>query len=268
MSAWHSLYLPVADAAAVAVPLRESLAALGYTLFDPFGTMPGRAYPKAVRLFVAPPNGGWIRVVGEPDARQLPALSALAPVVYATLDAATPIRVYASGAESDVEALSPYLRAGKTTDDLRAARSSPTLTIADEQPDGLPMGALPDEVRALAGGIDLKHAQSIFARLTGSALKRAGQDSTTADAARSLIAASHPPVWIAPAGRQLQAFMACLTVPDDWQSPDFVTLRDAYQVAARLRLRPNADLYPGDAEALAQVSNPLDYTPIYGGSAG
>ena len=55
-------------------------------------------------------------------------------------------------------------------------------------------------------------------------------------------------------------------MPSDWHAPDFTTLRDAYQVAERRQRRPNAGLYPGDAEALAAVPDALAYTPVYGGS--
>jgi hypothetical protein len=56
-----------------------------------------------------------------------------------------------------------------------------------------------------------------------------------------------------------------LTIPSDWQEPDFVTLRDAYQLHERRRRNPNAPLYPGDAEAMEAVSDALDYIVLYAG---
>jgi hypothetical protein len=59
--------------------------------------------------------------------------------------------------------------------------------------------------------------------------------------------------------------MNCLTIPLGWISPDFVALRDAYQLHERRRRNPNAMLYPGDAEAMAAVPNALDYAVVYAG---
>jgi hypothetical protein len=106
----------------------------------------------------------------------------------------------------------------------------------------------------------------MFARLTGTTLKKAGGDDN-ADAAHALIAAGQPPDWSAGGGAKISRLMGLLTVPHDWREPDFVTLRDAYQLHLRRQRRPNADLYPGDAEAMAAVPNALDYTPIYAGAS-
>src|SRR5215213_3311639 len=119
MTFWSSLYLPCDDELRVASTLHESLTALGYKLFDPFGIIPGKAYPKAVRLFVAPPTGSWIRVIGTPDDGQLANMSQIAPCLALALDGQqADIRVYAGGAETPVDALAPYLRAGRTVDDI------------------------------------------------------------------------------------------------------------------------------------------------------
>ncbi len=268
MTFWSSLYLPCADALPVVEAARDSLTALGYILFNPFGLLPGPAYPQAARLFVAPARSGWVRVVGQPDTRQLPLLSRLAPLLSLTLDGSeASIRVFQGGDSSTVEALAPWLRPGRSAADLSRIATTPDLrVIGQPEATALPLDALPAEVQSLAGSIDLKRAQKMFARMTGDATRRGGTDDGVASAARGLIAAGNPPDWDSAGGRRLQALMGCLTVPADWRAPDFTTLRDAYQVSERRQRRPGSSLYPGDAEALAAVPDALDYAPVYGGS--
>lgn len=265
MSAWHSLFLPGAEAATVAASLRDSAAALGYAAFDSFGLIPGRSYPHAVRLFVGPPSGGWVRVIGAPDPRQLPTLSHIGPVLALGLDGGSAsITLWQDGDEQDAEAFAPWLRDGFSVDDIRRI-----LDADDSGPrraDALPFDALPDDIQRMAGGVDSKQARSMFARLTKSTMQRAGADAQTADNARALLAAGEPPDWTSGGGARISRLMGCLTVPNDWREPDFTTLRDAYQLHLRRQRRPNADLYPGDAEALAAVPNALDYTPVYAGA--
>jgi hypothetical protein len=265
MTFWSSLYLPCDDAPRVASTLRESLTALGYKLFDPFGIIPGKAYPKAVRLFVAPPAAGWIRVVGVPDSGQFATLSQIAPCLALALDGQqADIRVYVDGAESSVDALAPYLRAGRTVDDITHPLAAPDLHVTSRE-DVLPINALPDDVRSMAGNVDMKQAQNMFNRLAGTVSKRAGQNEDMASAARSLIAAGSPPDWNSAGGKRIRALVGVLSIPEGWQSPEFTVLRDAYQLHARRKRNPNADLYPGDAEALLAVPDALAYVPVYGG---
>ncbi len=262
---WQSLYLSCVDRDAVVSALRDSLVALRYELYDPFGLIPGNAYPQTVRLFVAPPQADWVRVIGEPDARLLPDLSRLGLCLGLALDgSAARIAVYAHGEQADPQsALTAHLRPASTADDLRRALAeSPAAgNEARERPapDSLPLDALPEDVQAMAQGVDLRQAQKMFNRLSGQLLKKG--DSA---AARELLAGNAPD-WDSPGGRQLAALMACLTAPENWREPDFTTLRDAYQLHARRRRSPSARLYPGDAEALAKVPDALEYVPVYGG---
>src|SRR4051794_39071268 len=108
MTSWSSLYLPCADN--VAETLKDALKALGYQQYDPFGLIPGKAYLQAVRLFVAPANEGWTRVIGEPDASMLAPLSLLAPCLLIELDGDTAtFTAYAEGEISTPEvAFAPY----------------------------------------------------------------------------------------------------------------------------------------------------------------
>jgi hypothetical protein len=218
-----------------------------------------------VRLFVTPERGGWVRVIGEPDPR-LPGLlsrgrAALALTLDGTAAAAT---VWKDGGETSLDALAPYLRPGRTPGDLARALTAP-VALPNALSPSLPLNALPDDVRALADRVSPGKAESLFARLAGTAARRAGQDAADADAARRLIAAGQPADWDSPGGRRLTAFVACLTVPDGWREPAFVALRDAYQLHERRRRSPDAALYPGDAEAMARAPDALDYTPVYAG---
>ncbi|GIL08499.1 MAG: hypothetical protein BroJett033_0100 [Chloroflexota bacterium] len=263
-ASWDSLYLRSADASAVAAALRGALTALDYTLFDPFAPLPGPAYPRAVRLFVAPAQDGWVRVLGAPDTRALPALSAGGLCLYAALSgAAAHIAAWVDGAEADLpRALQPYARPGC---DLAAALANPTAPPVEPAaaPDAL-LGALPPDVQPLADRVNLKQAQGMLDRFSGGLLKRAGADPDAEAAARAL-AANAGPDWNSPGGSRIRALMACLTIAPSWREPDFTALRDAYQLHLRRRRRPDARLYPGDADALARVPDALAYTPVYAG---
>lgn len=269
MTIWSSLYFPSADTEIIAARTRDSLTALDYTLYNPFGLMPGKAYPHTVRLFVAPAEAGWVRVVGVPDVRQLPALSRGTVCLWLALDGSeADIALFADGDHADPAALTPHLNPGTTLDDLRAALDSPHLhTIEPDTDADVPLALLPDDVQTLAADIDQQQAQRLFNRLTRSLLNRSGGSDDVAKAAHDLIHAQHPPNWNSPGGQRIRAVMTLLTVPDGWRDPDFTTLRDAYQVHERKRRKPGADLYPGDAEAMAHVMNALDYVPVYAGRA-
>jgi len=253
MTSWRSLYLPFADKNAITTAIDAALIALGYQRYDPFGIVPGKAYPQAVRLFLAPERGGWTRLIGESDAALLPELSRLAPVLSIELDdTKAHISAYADGAASALE--TAFVRSARTPDCLAFALEQ-TGSSGSAALGGVALDALPGDVQALAQNIDLKQANSMFARLSGSLAPKSG------GAPSDLLQQPH---WNSAGGAQITALMDCLGVPD-WRDPDFVTLRDAYALHERRRRSPNARLYPGDAETLAAVPNAFDYTPIYAG---
>jgi hypothetical protein len=272
-ASWTSLYFPCEDSTPLATALQESLTALGYTLYNPFGILPGKAYPQSVRLFVSPPVNGWTRVIGEPDARQLPALSKHWLCLSIVLDGReAQIDVYVNGEQAEPEtAFIPYLRDGRTSSDLNKALYSAALNLVEteqtSQPQMLvvPVDDLPEDVRDMAGQVNPAQAQKLFERLSGSLMQKVSPGENVADEAQAMLAGGNAPDWNNAGGQRIRALMACLTVPDDWREPDFVTLRDAYQLHARRQRKPDARLYPGDAEAMQRVPNALDYTPVYGG---
>lgn len=255
---WDSLYLPSANQDAIVSQLHTCLNDLGYQAFDPFGIIPGKAYKHAVRLFVAPPVDGWVRIIGTPDPRMLATLTASIPGLYIALDDDRAIiQAYARSNLRDTAAvLKPYLREGFTLDHLRHALAADDLPAGDT--DSI-FDHLPQDIQALGGQVNPQQAQKMFERLSGNLMRKVGGDG---DAARDLMRGAD---WNSPGGRRLQALMRCLTIPANWREPDFVTLRDAYQLHARRRRKPDARLYPGDEDIMARVPDALDYVPVYGG---
>jgi len=270
MALWHSLYLPCDSdntTPSVSRVLQETLVSLGYTLYNPFGLIPGKAYAETVKLFVSPAQDGWIRILSAADcqpAELQPGLSTQGLCLYMALDGdSATIRVLVNQAESTPEtAFAPYLSSSAAN--LDHALHSAELRVVPNQPspETSAFAILPDDMQSLAGQIDKKQAEKMFARLSKNLMGRAGGD---ADAANRLLAGEGAPNWDSPGGRRISAVMDCLTVPANWREPDFTSLRDAYQLHERRRRNPQAMLYPGDAEAMAKVENALEYTPVYGG---
>lgn len=266
--AWNFLYSRSEDAEAVSQLLQRSLTDLGYTLYNPFGLIPGKAYTRSVRLFVAPSGNGWVKIIGEPDERLLANLSQNSLVLYTALDKAqADIRAYLNGNPADlVSALTPFLRPNLTPDDLRRALETTSNVIQDDpQSSGLPFDALPDNIKGMAGNVNSGQAQKMFNRLSGDLMKKVA-GTGQADAARALVSGGDSPDWNSSGGAQIKALMSCLTLLDNWREPDFDTLRDAYQLHERRRRNPNARAYPGDDKIMAKVPDALIFTPIYGGA--
>ena len=265
---WNSLHLSCADTAVITPHIQQILTEQGYTLFDPFGDKRTPPYADSVRLFVSPVVNGWTRIIGTitPDgslqAALLPALSALGLTLALTLhnDGNAEIAIYADQNPADWHALEPHLKPNQTLNALQRA-SSAHYTPGKQSDSVIPMDVLPPEVQNMAQNLNPRHINRMFNKAMKSISKRMGSDQ---DAARDLLSGSQPD-WTSSGGQRLRAVMACLTTPDGWMTPDFVTLRDAYQLHRRRQRKPDAALYPGDAEALAAVPDALDYTPIYGG---
>lgn len=270
MSIWHSLYLSCADATpreTIVETLKQALSTQGYTLYNPFGIMPGMTYPQTVRLFVAPQAGNWIRILGEPDMTLLPTLSQHGALLSTRLAGDTAeINVYQHGAEADVvTVLASYLPADKSPDDLAQMLQSDTFNlprIGSDQPQmmAVPLDALPEDVQQMAQGISAKHADKLFGKMTRK-LVGGGEE---AEAARALLQ-NRAADWNSPGGGRIRALMELLQMPLHWREPDFSTLRDAYQLHSRHQRKPDMNLLPGDAEAMAAVPNALEYVPVYGG---
>lgn len=269
-ASWDSLYLPSADAERAVALLRDTLVSDGYQLYDPFGLIPGRTYSSTVRLFVGPQTPQWLRIIGAIDEELMRSISHLGLCLWLSLDGAQArIETWREGDRIELhDELIAHLRPGLDAADLKQALSGDGLALKETTPD-LFLQNLPDDVQALAGKVDKGQAQKMFDRLSGGLMKKvaqhAGSESDSmADAARSLIAANGPN-WRSADGQKLIALAACLDLPENWREPDFVTLRDAYQLHNRLRRKPQAHRYPGDEETMSRVPNALEYVPVYGG---
>lgn len=265
---WNSLYCPSNDAGQIAAALRDALVAAGYELYNPFALSPGHAYRESIKTFTAPSADGWVRMVGFVDEAVLLALSQTALCLVLSLDTAfAPIRLYHQGQIIPPgEALTPYLHPGRTINHLEqilAGLVEATSPVPATAP--LPLNLLPADIQSLAQGVNPGQAQNLFARLSGDVLKKVTRDSAQVEGARALLSQNAQPDWNSPAGQQIQALMSNLTTPENWREPDFDALRHAYPLHQRRAQRPNARLYPGDAELMNAVPDALAYLPIYGG---
>jgi hypothetical protein len=273
MTIWYSLYLPFDDNAtrdlsgshaspSIAETLKAELVAHGYTLFDPFAVLPGKSYPQAVRLFVAPVDDGWMRVIGAIDPAVRPLLlsplSEFAPCLLVELDGAEAhIEAYMEGEPAPPQIA--FMTYAREHDCIRLALESLVESKGSPTVGGLPLDALPTNIQEMAGSIDSKQAEALFARMSGTLAQKTGGSAEARDMLRQ-------PDWNSVGGARISALMKCLRITG-WRAPDFVTLRDAYALHIRRRRSPNATLYPGDSETLTAVPNALDYTPIYAGKA-
>ncbi|RMG82114.1 MAG: hypothetical protein D6712_15155 [Chloroflexi bacterium] len=262
MKRWSNLFLFSAERDAIIATLQTALQELGYTLYNPFGGMPGLAYPQTVKLFVSPPEGDIIRIIGEPINELLPPLSQCGLCLMLSFDEeSASIMLYQHGQETSLQALAPYLREGKTLADVEAAlNNTPIVDDEHEHLSDVPLTALPEDMQTLAQGVNPQEADKLFQRFAGKLLRNDEER-----AAAQALLKPQSPNWNSVGGRQAMAIMSCLPVSSNWHQPDFITLRDAYQLHARRQRRPQAKLLPGDAEAMAAVPNALEYVPIYGG---
>lgn len=264
---WHSLYLPTTDREAAVAALRDLLAARGYAPFDPFpggtGTPPG--HTSNVRQFAAPPQDGWLRLLGEPVADVLPELSRALnlPVIYGWLtDDSGGFALYQDGARHlEAAAFEPFLAPGITPQDVQTAFAGKLSVAAIESGGEI-------EQFAQQQGVDQKKAAKLAARMSGKllgGLVGSGESRAEQDQARAVLMGGGRDPWNSLHGQRVRAIAGVLKLPANWRLPSFEAVRDAYQVN-RLRQRsPRMTLMPGDMDALKAVPDALEYTPIYMG---
>jgi len=254
---------PLLDRQSIVAKLRAALLALGYELFDPFSGAFGKAYTQSARLFVAPVTKGWLRILGLSDESLLAPLSQGGFGLWlALVGAQEQIAVVQDGikATEPSTALAPFLRSGQTIASLREALTKP-FPAESKATAGVPLTALPEDIQALAKGVDQKRVNQMLGRFLKQMDKSSAEDQ---QAARALLAESQLD-WNSSGGQRIRAVADCLNLPENWREPDLVTARDAYQLQMRRQRFPKALLLPGDAAALAAVPNALEYTPVYGG---
>ncbi|MGQ9910173.1 MAG: hypothetical protein ACUVS2_15210 [Candidatus Flexifilum sp.] len=280
-TSWNMLYAAADDQTAVVDALVRALTMSGYQIYDAYGSAFPPAFARAVRSFVAPSIGGWTRIVGEIDSGVLPLLSIDHPLIEARIAAGeteagveVSLTVWLDGSALDADAAAAAAALGRGWLAFIAAgiarlNAPETAASADPPPQSAgPSGFVPREVlpgyaRGLFDDLNPEQAGSLFNRMTASLADRFGR--AQMDAARNLL---QPRAidWTAGRPAILAALLSELYGGSAaWRDPDFVTLRDAYQLHIRRRERPGAPLYPGDAEALAAVPDALAYVPVYAG---
>lgn len=273
MARWCSLFLPCADPsypALIAARLRDGITRRGYTLYDPFALMPGMAYARAVKWLVSAARDGWVRVFAAPEtdslagSRHIAAALADDPfalcLVLAVDEETAIIDACAQGERADVVgALSPFLRADKTPDDLHAALTA--RDVAAGVPAGLDVRALlPDSLQGQLDAVQSQQAQRLTERLSQNLLGKLG---ASAAGAHDLVRAAA--VWDGAAGQRVAAFASCLTLPDDWRTLDYATAREAYALYKRRERSPNLRLLPGDQSVIDAVPDIAGYYAVYAG---
>ncbi len=245
---WCGVYLHSPDTDAIHAALTEVMAAAGYRPYNPFpgGAGTARQARELVRVFVAPPEAGWTRLIGCLAETQALAAQLGTPVLLAwAKDDAAHLQAFGPASLTD------FLRAGVSEADVWRA--------PDAAPDA---GQLPDELSAFAAaqGVDPQKAQQLFNKRARQLAGKLGGDAD--DPLATLQGGRFS--WQSAAGQQVRHMLACLTVPAPyWHQPDFKTLAGAYQVACLLDIDEDAPLLPGDEALLDAVDYPLDYRLAY-----
>lgn len=252
---WISLYVPGAEPASLADTVKSALASAGAKQYDPFGAMPGLSYPRAVKLFVAPKAGDWVRLIVSPDCVLEPVVTAAsldAPLAagFISGDLVPALTFYHHGEPVDAPAVSAYI----TDVEGFAAQLRQPKTGASGV-GGISSGALPSDVRAMSGGLPTKQVERMMSSMTGAISKgdRAGAQ-----------AALQSVDWESGAGAWMRTTLAYLGI-NNAVLPDYTTVSTAYRTAKRLARNPNATLYPGDQDAQNAVPDALDYLPVFYG---
>lgn len=253
MRIWCSIFCATADRAAVIAGVRDFLTSTGYTAYDPFDLIPGASYPITVKAFVAPPAEGtrwmWTRII----------LSEAVPGLKAALEPIAPTYLLNSADYTSDDTTQPSIET-----QLRGVSLPVGTPVSPANLVGVKLSDLPDDVQAMAGGIDLKNAGAMADKILGTLGGRLGASDADAAAARAMLVPQSID-WSKGTGAWLSDQAAFLELPPNWRTPDFVTLRDAYAVHKRLQWSPKAKLYEGDADVRDAVPNALDYTPIFAG---
>lgn len=276
--AWGMVYVE-GDQSAVADVLLRALGGAGYEVYDAYGSAFPPAYARAVRTFVAPTSGAWTRILGEFDAALLPALASSFPVIDAQVtagdddhEAEASLAVWLDGVrQAELTAIADRLDAAWARDiaagvqRLTDWRAAPQIIQPDARPTGsfVPRETLPGYARGLFDTLNPEQAGSLFNRMTSSLAGKLGK--AQMESARGLLQPRRIDWTRGKPAIVAETLSALYGGQQGWRDPDFVALRDAYQLHVRRRDRPQAPLYPGDAEALAAVPDALAYVPVYGG---
>jgi hypothetical protein len=243
------LFIQSEDAGSVAVEVREALHRLGYKDYDPFpgGTGTPPDMKTFVKAFAGPAHEGWVRIVGTLDPTLFEHLNTIPVFTRAWLtDSDGGITIYDHGAVQTPEPR-PYL-------------------APKAESKGNVESILPDNMRDLAGKVNMKQADQMMNRLSSTLFGKldrqsGGEASAMQNQARAMLGGSN--LWNSPGAAKLLGVAHVL--PTGWRDPDFDTVREAYQVARLIQKNPNAAkrLLPDESAALKALPDAVTYLPIY-----
>lgn len=266
MTTWHSLYLSSEQPQTISRTIRKYFELQNYTIYNPFGALPGMSYPRTIKTFLAPSQANWSRLLidADSDAREI---DSLAQYLSKTVDClslrlegnVSLIHAFRKGELIDlVDWAKPHLiDINSDISKILNAEFFDLPPISEGQIGDIPIEALPQDIQEMAHQVNAKQANKLFEKLSKRLLKAVGRNQ-----ARSLIGRATQ--WDSQGGQTIRSVMNFLTIPENWRRPDFPTLRTAYAVASR-QIAGMSTLFPGDEEALTTVPDALAYHPIYGG---
>ena len=271
MTQWNSLFCLLDPSNNLVDCLQQTLIRLDYTLYDAFDLTPGKSYLDTFKTFIAPTEGQWTHILLDDENVEdlqilAESLSAFGYCLLAHIDQTdATLELYQDGVQVElVNGLADYLLADKSIDELtRALEGKLPLPIMDipldEKSQLLAIKDLPREMQKMSKGVNLLKAKKMFHGFVDNFMGR-----NDAEGAQELLNPT-PVDWNGTGGMVIRGVMSCLIAGDVWLSPDFATVRDAYQRYIRLQRRPTAKHYPGDKQMMDAVPNALSYTPVYGG---
>lgn len=266
---WQRLFIRPAverSSAACADALKAAARGAGFNPYDPFGSMPGLSYPTAIKAFAAPFDlGGWRAVIASAD----PIPSAVIASAAEALGAAALHLALSADGRAEIAWFNgdppPELARIIDGDPPTIERFAVPAPASEAPILALPIDALPEDARLalVTGQIDGTQAEKLFAKMSGAVAGKLGGGGD-AEAAKKLLQTAQID-WESGGGRRIRAALGLIGAGGALSLPDFTPLRDAYALHARRRRKPDAPLYPGDAEAMAAVPNALAYAPIFAG---
>lgn len=266
MTAWNSLYLSSEQPQQIIDIIHDYFDREGYTGYNPFDDLPTRSYPQTLKMFLAPAQAGWSRLLLDDDSDS-GIIEELAAQISKVCDC---LSVRLEGNIGTIHGfreghhinLAQWAQAYSDCD-ITAILNTEVFHLTplnDGQIGDIPLSALPDDIQQMAQEVNAKEANKLFEKLSNRLLKAIGRNE-----ARNLI--NEQLNWDSQGGQYIRAVMDCLNIMDNWRHPDFITVRTAYTIHAQ-SLRGIHETFAGDEDTLKAVPNVLAYTVLYGGKMG
>lgn len=267
---WQVLLQPPQATSPLADVLRQVLKTAGYTAYDPFPGGTGAPIGKIsrLRLFATPASEAWQRIIIgdslDPELIAQITIHSQHPLIDVRLlsENGSHISVYeANGqANSNLDALSPFLKNSATLADLLQATQMPIISAEPAS-----NSTLPAELQNLAQkqGVSMKHVDKLMGKFNKKIFGKTEDGASNQAQGMATLSATQANIdWNTGDAQHLRAIMGCLTVPETWYLPEYATLAGAYQLARQLQRGASLDL-PSDQATLAKLPNAGDYTLLY-----